>query len=135
VPKGSTCQAIFDEFLGLEFSDPAYGQVHFFTVACFMIQRGRYSDEALTGIQSLLEAALVEQLPPHQLRERATKGMSKATRTWQITRPADAPPLPHVAWSVTIADVARSIQDPELYCDHVKQWARATLQQMPALYR
>ncbi len=129
----NTCQMIFEECLGLEYTNPAYGQVHFFTVACFMIQHGRYSDEALTGMQSLLQASLDEQLPTQQLRERAAKGMSDATRSWKVTRQANAPSLPKVTWSMTIADVARSMQDPEKYCEQVKQWARATLQQMSVL--
>ncbi|HCF87147.1 MAG TPA: hypothetical protein DEV72_18330 [Ktedonobacter sp.] len=133
--EGSTCQTIFEEFLSLEYTDPAYGQVHFFTVACFMIQHGRYSDEALTGMLPLLRASLDEQLPAQQLRERAARGMNEATRTWKVTRQAGASPLPKIAWTLTIADVAQSMQDPEKYCEHVKQWARVTLQQMPALLR
>lgn len=49
--EDSTCQSVFDEFLVLEYSDPAYGEVHFLTVVCFMIQHGRYSDEALVWIR------------------------------------------------------------------------------------
>jgi Family of unknown function (DUF5946) len=131
--EGSTCHTLFEEFLSLEYTNPAYGQVHFLTVACFMIQHGRYSDEALAGMQSLLRACLEEQLPARQLRLRAAKAMNDATRSWKVTRQADAPPLPQVAWSLTIADVAQSMQNPEQYCELVNQWARATLQQMPAL--
>jgi uncharacterized protein DUF5946 len=131
---GSTCQTIFEECLSLEYTNPAYGQVHFLTVACFMIQHGRYSDEALTGIQPLLRAALSEPLSAQQLRERA-KRMSEATRSWKVTRQPDMPPLPNVAWSVTMADVAQSLQDPQKYCEQVQLWARVTLQQMPALLR
>ena len=130
---GSTCQTIFDEFLSLEYTNPAYGQVHFLTVACFMIQHGRYSDAALAWIQSMLRAALDEQLTAQQLRQRAAQGMDAATRTWKVTRQSDARPLPHVAWTTTIADVAQHIQDPEQYCEQVRQWAQTTLQQMPAL--
>ena len=43
----TTCQSIFDSFLVLEFSEAAYGAVHMLTVACFMIQYRRYSDEGL----------------------------------------------------------------------------------------
>jgi hypothetical protein len=133
--EGSTCQTIFEECLSLEYTNPAYGQVHFYTVACFMIQHGRYSDEALTGMQSLLRASLDEQLPAQQLRQRAAKAISDATRPWKVTRQVDVPPLPKVAWSLTIADVAQSMQNPEQYCEHVKQWASATVQQMPSLLR
>ena len=61
--------------------------------------------------------------------------MSEATRSWKVIRQPDAPPLPNVAWSVTMAEVAQSLQDPQKYCEQVKQWARVTLQQMPALLR
>jgi uncharacterized protein DUF5946 len=132
--EASSCQTIFEEFLSLEYSNPAYGQVHFLTVACFMIQHGRYSDAALTWMQSMLRAALDEQLTPQQLRQRAAQGMDDATRSWKVTSQADARPLPQVAWTTTIADVARSMQDPEKYCEQVKQWAQATLQQMAALF-
>jgi hypothetical protein len=60
--------------------------------------------------------------------------MNGATRPHKVTRQAGAPPLPKVNWSLTIADVVRSMQDPEQYCQQVKQWARATLQQMPFLF-
>ncbi|MDQ2904442.1 MAG: DUF5946 family protein [Chloroflexota bacterium] len=60
--------------------------------------------------------------------------MSNVTRTWKVTRRADAPPLPKVAWSMTIADVAQSLQDPEEYCEQVTQWARTTLQQMESMH-
>jgi uncharacterized protein DUF5946 len=133
--EGSTCQSIFEDFLSLEYTNPAYGQVHFLTVACFMIQHGRYSDAALTWMQSMLRAALDEQLTAQQLRQLAAQGMDDATRTWKVNRQADELPLPHVAWSTTIADVARSMQDPETYCEQVKQWAQATLPQMTALTR
>jgi hypothetical protein len=130
LPEGSTCQALFDECLCLEFTNPAYGQVHFLTVACFMIQHGRYSDEALAGMQPMLRAYLDEQMSTQQLRQHAAKRMNDAARTWKVIRSADVPPPPQVAWSITIADVAQSMQDAESYCEQVKQWGRATLQQM-----
>ncbi|HEY0756861.1 MAG TPA: DUF5946 family protein [Ktedonobacteraceae bacterium] len=131
--QGSTCQAIFEEFLSLEYTDPAYAQVHFLTVACFMIQHERYSDEALSWIQSALRSYLEEQLDARQLRQRAAQSVDDATRTWKVTRQADAPPLPKIAWSMTISAVAQHTQNPEQYCEYITQWARATLQQMPAL--
>jgi hypothetical protein len=85
-------------------------------------------------MQSMLRDALDEQLTAQQLRQRAAQGMDDATRSWKVTRQADARPLPYVAWSTTIADVAQCMQDPETYCQQVKQWAQATLQQMTALF-
>jgi hypothetical protein len=133
LPAGSTCQTIFDEFLSLEYTNPAYGQVHFLTVACFMIQHGCYSDEGLRWIQSTLRTYLEHQLTGQQLRQLAAKGTDGATRTWKVTRQPDEPPLPKVAWSMTITDVAHYMQDAESYCEQVKQWARTTLQQMESV--
>jgi hypothetical protein len=128
--ENESCQSIFDEFLGLEFSDPAYGAVHFLTVACFMIQHGRYSDEALAWIEGQLRAYLYEGAPPEHIRRQAARETSQSMRTWKVSRPAGAPPLPRVAWSMTIADVAGRYRDAESYRDLVRQWAHSTLQEM-----
>ncbi len=133
VSKRCLKEKIFDEFLSLEYTNPAYGQVHFLTVACFMIQHRRYSDEGLVWIQSTLRTSLEQQLTGQQLRQLAAKGTDGATRTWKVTRQPDAPPLPKVAWSMTITDVAQHMQDAESYCEQVKQWARTTLQQMESV--
>lgn len=37
----NSCQAFFDSFQVLEFTDPGYNEVHMLTVACFMIRHGR----------------------------------------------------------------------------------------------
>lgn len=133
LPEGSTCQSIFDEFLNLEFTDPAYGQVHYLTVTCFMLQHERYSDEALIWTQATLKTYFDEELTAPQIRQRAAQTANRANRTWKVTRRADARPLPKVAWSITVAHVAQSTHDPEKYCEHVRRWARATLQQMEVL--
>ncbi len=133
LPEGSTCQSIFDEFLSLEFTDPAYGQVHYLTVTCLMLQHERYSDEALIWTQATLKAYFDEELTAPQIRQRAAQTANRANRTWKVTRRADARPLPKVAWSITIADVAQSTHDPEKYCEQVRCWARTTLQQMEVL--
>jgi hypothetical protein len=133
LPEGSTCQSIFDEFLNLEFTDPAYGQVHYLTVTCFMLQHERYSDEALVWTQATLKAYFDEELTAPQIRQRAAQTANRANRTWKVTRRADERPLPKVAWSMTIADVAQSTRDSEMYCEQVRRWARTTLTQMEAL--
>jgi hypothetical protein len=133
--EGSTCQTIFNEFLNLEYTNPVYAQVHFLIVACFMIQHRRYSNSALTWMQSKLRDALDEQSTAQQPRPGAAPGMDDVTGTWKFTRQADQLPLPYIAWSMTIADVAKSIQDPEKYCEQVEQWAQTTLKQMDTLFQ
>jgi hypothetical protein len=130
LPPGRTCQSIFDECLVLEL-DPAYGKVHLLTVACFMIQHDRYSDEALIWIEPQLRDNL-NGVPVQHIRQRIAKETQQANRTWKVVREAGARSLPKVAWSVTIADVVPFLQDASGYCEQVQQWARATLQEMKA---
>jgi hypothetical protein len=128
-----TCRAIFDEFLVLEFSDPGYGEVHMLTVACFMIQHGLYSDEALVWIAQKLRATLEEGLPAEKIRRQAAREAGPGARTWKVTRQPGARPLPKIAWSMTIVDVAAHYQDAIRYCTAVTRWARSTLQEMQPL--
>lgn len=129
----TTCQSIFDSFLALEFSDPAYGEVHFVTVACFMIQHGRYSDSALAWIQPKLHAYLEDGLPVSELRRQAADETNDPQRGWKVLRSAQDRPLAKVAWRVTIADVAAHVADAADYCTWVRRWGTSTLQQMEAL--
>lgn len=134
LPDGMTCQSIFDECLALELTDPAYGKVHMLTVACFMIQHGRYSDEALAWIGPQLQDHL-NGVPARYIRQRAARGTQQANRSWKAVREAGAAPLPRINWSVTMADVATSLRDASLYCQQVERWTRATLQEMQAILK
>jgi Family of unknown function (DUF5946) len=128
--ENTTCQTIFDSLLILEFSNPDYGKVHFLTVACFMIQHRRYSDDAYHWIEQKLRANLDEGIPADQIRRQAVKETDQRNRTWKVTRRTNDPPLPLIDWSMTIADVATNYQDARGYQDLVKQWARMTLLEM-----
>lgn len=129
----ATCQSLFDSLLVLEFSDPAYGAVHMFTVACFMIQHGRYSDAALTWIAEQLRAVLQDGRTPQQIRQAVNRQVDHSARTWKVNRSPQEPPLPHVAWSMTIADVTRQYTDAASYCRLVTLWAQRTLAEMSPL--
>ncbi len=129
----ASCQTIFDSFLVHEFTDPAYGEVHMLTVACFMIQHGRYSNEALNWIEQKIRANLQEGITAEQIREPAEKETNQSKRTWKVTRRPGDSALPKIAWSMTIADVASNYQDARSYNDLVKQWARITLFEMKPL--
>jgi hypothetical protein len=132
---GTTCQSIFDSFLVLEFTDPDYGKVHMLTVACFMIQHGRYSDEALIWIEHKLRAYLEDGTPIEQIRKQAGREAGQDTRTWKVTRQPGTLPPPKVSWSMTIADIASNYQDACSYCKLVTQWAHTTLSEMKPLTR
>lgn len=131
--KDSSCQTIFDSFLVLEFTVPGYGDVHFLTVACFMIQHGRYSDEALIWVEKRLRANLEDGISAEQIRKQASNETDQSNRTWKITRQPGALFLPKIAWSMTIANIASSYLDSKSYCDLVKQLARSLLAEMKPL--
>jgi hypothetical protein len=133
--EDGNCQAIFDSMLVLEFSDPGYGAVHFLTVACFMIQHGRYSDEGFTWIEQKLRANLEEGITADEIRRQAGKDADQSKRNWKVTRQPGARPLPKIAWSITIADAVAHKQDSQIYCEWVKKWAGATLLEMRPLLK
>jgi len=103
------------------------------TVACFMIQHGRYSDEALAWIEQKLRAYLQDGITPEQIRRQAARETGQSVRTWKVTRQPGVQPLPRIPWSMTISDVASQYQDVNSYRDLVTQWARTTLQEMSPL--
>jgi len=128
-----TCEEVFNQFLALEFSDPRYGAVHFLTVACYMIQHGRYSDEGLVWIAQRLRDYLERGIPADQIARQAAKETGQGQRDWKVNRRPGDPPQKKVAWSMTIAEVVEQYQDAEAYCAAITQWARITLQEMQPL--
>ena len=131
----TSCQEIFDNFLVLEFTDAGYGSVHFLTVACFMIQHGRYSDEGLVWMEQKLREYLEDGISTEQIRREATLEADQARRKWKVTRAPDAQPLPKIAWSMTITDVAARYQDAESYRELITEWGRVTLKEMKGWLR
>ena len=142
---GLTCEAVFNEFLSLEFTDPEYGQVHMLTVACYMIQHGRYTDEALHWIEKSLQDYLEHGISSDQIRRQAAQEADQKRRRWKVTRTPEDPPQARIPWSMTIMDVADRLgwqnemqfgslhQDAERYRKLVRQWAATTLVEMQPL--
>ncbi len=133
VPDGRTCEDIFNQFLALEFSDPAYGAVHFLTVACYMIQHGRYSAEGLDWIEQRLRDNLERGIPAGQIRRQAARETGQDRRIWHATRRPGDPPQAKIRWSMTIADVAAQNQDAAVYRAAIRRWARTILEEMRPL--
>ncbi len=131
--EGLTCESVFDQFLVLEFSNPAYGAVHMLTVACFMIQHGRYSPQGLAWIAGALRDHLELGISSQEIRSEAVKTVDPAIRDWKVTRRPGDPPQAKVAWSMSILDVALNYEDAASYCEWVKRWARITLDEMQPL--
>lgn len=136
IAADKTCQDIFDAFLVLEFTDPAFGEVHMLTVACFMIQHGRYSDEGLAWIKEQLRAHLEANTPVEYIRRKAGREANQANRNWKVTRQPGQPPAPKIHWSMTIAEVEAGCldetgaPDAERYGALIRDWARSTLHEM-----
>ncbi len=70
----NTCESIFNEFMALEFTDPSYGQVHFLTVASYMVQHEGYSDEMYVWVQTALRRHLEEGYPTELIRQDMARG-------------------------------------------------------------
>ncbi len=130
--SGETCEELFHQFLTLEFADPEYGQVHFLTVACYMVQHHGYSDEGLVWIRDQLRAFLEQGATTGQLRGNALNWRAEAPDV-KVKRQPGSRPLPNVAWRVTAVDVAAVMEDPQAYCQAVTRWGECVLDQMGAL--
>jgi hypothetical protein len=98
-----TCQDRFDEFLALEFSNPAYGKVHMLTVSCFMVQHQRYSDPALLWMQQTLRDVLENGVDPSEIRLQMTSDVDQGKRQWKIERQPGERDLPPIKWCITDA--------------------------------
>jgi len=128
-----TCESVFDDFLVLEFTDAAYSEVHLLTVACYMIQHGQYSDDALVWIEQRLRDHLEKGIPAEQIRQEAAKETGQGRRAWRVARRKEDKPQARMPWSMTILDVALQYQDADSYRNLVRQWACVTLAEMQPL--
>lgn len=138
----TTCQSIFDSFLVLEFQYAGYGEVHMLTVACFMVQHGRYSDAGLRWIAERLREYLEEGKPTQAIRAGAVNETGQDVRDWKVIRQPGDRPLPKIAWSMTIGDVSARFEDPAVFYDStpeenaaryqelIREWGRVTLREM-----
>jgi hypothetical protein len=126
--EGKSCEDYFGELIALEFVDPAAGMVHHLTVACYMIQHGRYTDEGVAWIRTMLENVLEKGLSPVDVRKQSRAEVDSGRRTWKVIRPTSAPLRPN--WSVTIADIAQGTPGRDTHCERVTKWAHSVLAEM-----
>ncbi|MCE1253403.1 MAG: DUF5946 family protein [Anaerolineae bacterium] len=132
--ENENCESVFNAFLALEFNQPLfYGRVHMLTVACFMIQHNRYSDEALVWMERQLHDFLHEGKSVNQIRARTGREVQQNKRSWRMSRQEGDRCLAKVNWSMNILDVARAYADAESYCTLITRWAELTLHEMGPL--
>ncbi len=129
----TSCERIFDSLLFLEYTNPNYGAVHLFTVGCYFIQHGFYSQEALIWIEHLLRDSVKVGVPSRYMLQQMSRATGDHVRTWQVLRNPNAPQQAKISWSMTIADVASNYHDAKSYCNLVRMWAHTTFYEMRPL--
>ena len=122
------CQARFDEYLILEFTDPGYGAVHHLTVAAFMVQHSsRMTREGWLFERDLLRQFLVENKPPALVRRQIKNTVDSGKRKFKIKSKTGLPIINKSTWTKTILD-ARA-ENAETYCKDITAWARSVLEE------
>jgi hypothetical protein len=122
------CQARFDEFLTLEFTDPAYGAVHHLTVTTYMLQHSsKLTREGWLYERELLREFIVENKPPAFVRQQNKDKVDSGKRSFKIKSKTGQRIVNKSAWTKTICDVR--VDNAEAYCADVMQWARSVLKE------
>jgi hypothetical protein len=122
----SACEARFNEFLVLEFTDAGYGAVHHLTVATYMLQHSsKLTREGWLHMRGLLREFIVENKPPAFVRAQNKDKVDSGKRDFKIKSSTGERIISKSAWAKTILDVRTD--NAEVYCSDVNEWARAVL--------
>lgn len=126
------CQARFEEFLVLEFTDPGYGAVHHLTVATFMVQHSsRMTREGWMYERELLRVFLIENKPPAMVRKQIKDTVDSGRRTFKIKSKTGVPVIDKITWRKTILDVRA--ENADVYREDINTWARSVLDEAYAV--
>jgi len=126
------CQARFDEFLVLEFTDAGYGAVHHLTVAAYMVQHSsKMTREGWLHERGLLKEFLIENKPPAFIRKQNKDLVDSGKRKFKIKSRDGLPVINKTSWSKTILDVRT--ENAEVYCQDITVWARSVLEEAQAI--
>jgi hypothetical protein len=122
----AACQARFDEFLALEFTETGYGAVHHLTVAAYMLQHSsQLTREGWLHMRGLLREFLVEKKPPAFIRKQNRDFVDSGKRDFKIKSKTGQPVIAKTTWAKTIVEVRA--ENAEIYCAEVTAWARSAL--------
>jgi len=122
------CQARFDEFLVLEFTDAGYGAVHHLTVAAYMVQHSsKMTREGWMYEPDLLREFLVGKKTPAMIRKQIKDTVDSGKRTFKFKSKDGVPVINKISWTKTILDVRA--ENAEIYCEDVTAWAMSTLKE------
>ena len=126
------CQARFDEFLILEFTDAGYGAVHHLTVAAFMLQHSsKMTREGWMYERDLLREFIVEKKSPAAIRRQIKDTVDSGKRTFKFKSKTGVPVISKSTWTKTILDV--NAENEEVYCEDITAWARSVLEESEAI--
>jgi hypothetical protein len=122
------CQARFDEFLILEFTDVGYSAVHHLTVATFMVQHSsRMTREGWLYERELLREFLIENKSPAMIRKQIKDTVDSGKRTFKFKSKNGMSVIHKSIWEKTILDVR--FENAEIYCEDINAWARTVLKE------
>jgi hypothetical protein len=122
------CQARFDEFLVLEFTDPGYGTVHHLTVATYILQHSsKMTREGWLHERELLREFLVEKKPPEFIRKQNKDLVDSGKRTFKFKSKDGRPVTDKTTWTKTILNVRT--ESAGVYCEDVTNWAKSVLEE------
>ena len=120
------CQARFDEFLILEFTDAGYGAVHHLTVTAYMVQHSsKMTREGWLFERNLLREFLIENKSPAYIRKQNKDLVDSGKRTFKIKSKTGLPVINKTTWTKTILDVRT--ENAQIYCEDINLWVRSVL--------
>ena len=116
-----TCTDRYHACLALEYPNPAYGQVHHFTVLAYMLQHpSQLSADGWQAMCQLLARFLNEGISPARMRQLLQQQMQNKSFSVVKGTPAGQPAW---TWSKTIMEVR--LDDSTTYCADMHAWAEA----------
>ena len=116
-----TCTDRYHACLALEYTNPAIGQVHHFTVLAYMLQHpSRLSADGWQAMCNLLDRFLSEDISPARMRQRLQHQVKNKSFSMVKGEPAAQPTW---VWRKTVMDVR--LADADTYCADVRTWAEA----------
>jgi hypothetical protein len=120
------CEARFNEFLVLEFTNPGYGAVHHLTVATYMLQHSsKLTREGWLYERQLLRDFILENKPPAFVRRQNRDQVDSGKREFKIKSGSGERIVSKSTWMKTILDVRTD--NAGVYCADVANWARSAL--------
>jgi hypothetical protein len=132
--KGETCRAWFDQLLALEFEQPEAFAEHHLTVACYFLQHPEgYAFTTLDAWRRLLRSALIDGVPPAELRRAMGAQFEGPARV--LGKESDLPVWWPRRWAVIVRDVVALEERPATAAAHlerVRRWAWSTLGELNA---